>query len=120
MFQGQSEHEDESIRAVQLYIKNHYQELKVEDLCERFAIPRRSLERRFKKATHNTPVECIQRVKLEAAKKDLESTGKSVSEIMYDVGYSDVKSFRNVFRRITGLTPVAYRCKFGREGAVWV
>ncbi len=71
----------------------------------RFAIGRRHFERRFKKATNNTPVEYIQRVKIEAAKKDLESGRKTVNEVMYDVGYSDIKAFRTVFKKITGLSP---------------
>lgn len=121
MFQGQSEHADESIRAIQLFIEKNYKEkFTVDDLCDRFAIARRSLERRFKNATHNTTIEYIQRVKIEAAKKELESTGKSVNEVMYGVGYSDTKAFRNLFRKITGLTPVEYRNKFRKEEAVWV
>ncbi|MEO1052081.1 MAG: helix-turn-helix domain-containing protein [Bacteroidota bacterium] len=121
MFQGQSEHDDENIRAIQLFIERNYQQkLTVDDLCDRFAIARRSLERRFKKATHNTTVEYIQRVKIEAAKKDLEKTTKSVNEVMFDVGYADTKAFRNVFKKITGLTPVEYRNKFNKEAAVWV
>jgi AraC-like DNA-binding protein len=48
-------------------------------------------ERRFKKATKNTPVEYIQRVKIEAAKKHFETSGKNVNEVMYDVGYSDTR-----------------------------
>jgi transcriptional regulator, AraC family with amidase-like domain len=77
----------------------------VEELAMRFAIGRRHFERRFKKATNNTPVEYIQRVKIEAAKKDLESGRKTVNEVMYDVGYSDIKAFRTVFKKITGLSP---------------
>lgn len=121
MFQGQSEHDDESIKKVQLFIEKNFREkLTVDQLCDKFAIARRSLERRFKKATHNTTVEYIQRVKIEAAKKGLESTRKSVNEIMYEVGYSDTKAFRNVFKKVTGLTPVAYRSKFNKDAAVWV
>ncbi len=121
MFQGQSEHDDESIRQVQLFIEQNFREkLTVDSLCNRFAIARRSLERRFKKATHNTTIEYIQRVKIEAAKKDLETTRKSVSEVMYEIGYSDTKAFRNVFKKVTGLTPVEYRSKFNKEAAVWV
>lgn len=121
MFQGQSEHDDESIKEVQLFIEKNYREkLTVGGLCDKFAIARRSLERRFKKATHNTAIEYIQRVKIEAAKKDLESTGKSVNEVMYDVGYSDTKAFRNVFKKVTGLTPIEYRGKFNKHAAVWV
>ena len=67
-----------------------------------------------------TCIEYMQRVKIETAKKDLETTGKSVNEVMYDVGYSDTNAFRNVFRKITRLTPVEYRNKFSKEGAFWI
>jgi transcriptional regulator GlxA family with amidase domain len=79
------------------------------------ALGRRNLERRFKKATANTVVEYIQRVKVEAAKKQLESGRKNVNEVMYDTGYSDEKAFRTVFRKITGLSPLAYRNKYNKE-----
>lgn len=116
IFEGQKDHEDEKIIQAQKYIENHYQDdIKVNKLAKELAMSRRTLERRFKKATHNTVTEYKQRVKVEAAKKDLESTRKNVSEVMYDVGYSDTKSFRNLFRRITGLTPVEYRDKYNKE-----
>lgn len=121
MFQGQSKHRDKSIREVQLFIERNYREkLTIDELCDRFSIARRSLERRFKKATHNTTIEYIQRVKMEAAKKELEISGKSINEVMYEVGYNDSKAFRTVFKKITGLTPLAYRNKFNEDAAVWV
>jgi transcriptional regulator GlxA family with amidase domain len=83
----------------------------------KFAIGKRHFERRFKKATNNTPVEYIQRVKIEAAKKCLETSRKNVNEVMYDVGYSDTKAFRTVFKKITGLSPVDYRNKYNKEVA---
>jgi transcriptional regulator GlxA family with amidase domain len=79
------------------------------------ALGRRSLERRFKKATNNTVVEYIQRVKIEAAKKSFETSRKNINEVMFDVGYSDTKAFRTTFRKITGLSPVEYRNKYNRE-----
>jgi AraC-like DNA-binding protein len=80
-----------------------------------FAIGRRNLERRFKKATSNTVVEYIQRVKMEAAKMNLESSRENVNEVMYKVGYTDTKAFRNTFKRITGLSPIQYRSKYNRQ-----
>ena len=116
MFNGQKKHEDDSIRQAQEFIeKNVTEKISVEELAVRFAIGRRHFERRFKKATNNTPVEYIQRVKIEAAKKDLESGRKTVNEVMYDVGYSDIKAFRTVFKKITGLSPVEYRNKYTKE-----
>ncbi len=116
MFEGQKDHEDEEVIQAQQFIEANYEKaIRVDDLADRLAVSRRTLERRFKKATANTVVEYIQRVKVEAAKKSLETSRKNVSEVMYEVGYSDTKSFRNVFRRITGLTPVEYREKYNRE-----
>lgn len=116
IFEGQKDHNDNKVIKAQKYIEDHYQEdIKVNQLAEELAMSRRTLERRFKKATHNTVTEYKQRVKVEAAKKDLEATRKNISEVMYDVGYSDTKSFRNLFRRITGLTPVEYRDKYNKE-----
>ena len=110
MFSGQKQHEDEPIRQAQEFIeKNVTEKISVEELAVRYAIGRRHFERRFKKATNNTPVEYIQRVKIEAAKKQLESSRKNVNEVMYDVGYSDTKAFRTIFKKITGLSPIEYR-----------
>ncbi|QEC51205.1 AraC family transcriptional regulator with amidase-like domain [Anseongella ginsenosidimutans] len=119
MFQGQKKHEDEPIKQAQDFIENNVGErISVEDLALKYAIGRRHFERRFKKATNNTPVEYIQRVKIEAAKKLLENSAKNVTEVMYEVGYTDVKAFRTIFRRITGLSPMVYRNKYNRMAAV--
>lgn len=119
MFSGQKQHEDEPIRQAQEYIeKNVTEKISVEELAVKYAIGRRHFERRFKKATNNTPVEYIQRVKMEAAKKHLESSRKNVNEVMYDVGYSDTKAFRTIFRKITGLSPIEYRNKYNKEAAI--
>jgi transcriptional regulator GlxA family with amidase domain len=116
MFEGQKEHGDEKIKSAQEYIEENYEQtIRVDELADKLALSRRTLERRFKKATTNTVTEYVQRVKVEAAKKDLETTRKNVTEVMYEVGYSDTKSFRNLFRKITGLTPIEYRDKYNRE-----
>ncbi|HEY0676675.1 MAG TPA: helix-turn-helix domain-containing protein [Chitinophagaceae bacterium] len=116
MFTGQKQHEDEPIRQAQEFIeKNVTERISVEELALRYAIGRRHFERRFKKATNNTPVEYIQRVKIEAAKKQLENSRKNVNEVMYDVGYSDTKSFRTIFKKITGLSPIEYRNRYNKE-----
>lgn len=118
IFEGQKDHDDKVVRKAQETIEKSYGEkLTVNELVKSLAISRRSLERRFKKATSNTLVEYIQRVKVEVAKRGFETTRKNVNEIMYEVGYSDTKSFRTVFRKITGLTPVEYRNKYNREGS---
>jgi transcriptional regulator GlxA family with amidase domain len=119
MFQGQKKHQDDPIKAAQEFIEaNVTEKISVEDLAVRFAIGRRHFERRFKKATNNTPIEYIQRVKIEAAKKQFETSAKNVSEVMYDIGYMDAKAFRLTFKKITGLSPAKYRSRYNKEAAV--
>lgn len=116
IFTGQKQHGDDMVQQAQAYIeKNIEEKISVEDLSSRFAVGRRNFDRRFIKATGNTPLEYAQRVKMESAKKALESTRKTINEVMYDVGYSDVKAFREVFRKITGLSPLEYKNKYNRE-----
>ncbi len=119
IFSGQKSHDDEVVKKAQAYIESRIDEkILVEDLSSRFAVGRRNFDRRFIKATGNTPVEYAQRVKIEAAKKAFESTRKTINEVMYEVGYSDVKAFREVFRKITGMSPLAYRMKYNKEAMV--
>lgn len=121
MFNGQKGHEDEHVKKAQEFIENNVSDrISVEDLAFKFAIGKRNFERRFKKATNNTPVEYMQRVKIEAAKKSFETSRKNVAEVMYDVGYSDTKAFRTVFKKITGLSPIDYRNRYGKVGLVGV
>lgn len=118
MFNGQKGHEDEPVKKAQEFIEaNISDRITVEDLAFKFAIGKRNFERRFKKATNNTPVEYMQRVKIEAAKKCLETSRKNVTEVMFDVGYSDTKAFRSVFKKITGLSPIDYRNKYCKIAA---
>lgn len=116
IFNAQKDHEDEAIKKAQDYIEKNVQEkIAVDQLAAIISLSRRNLERRFKKATSNTVVEYIQRVKIEAAKKNLEINRKNINEVMYDAGYSDSKSFRQVFKKITGLSPIDYRNKYNKE-----
>ena len=116
IFRGQKDHSDAQIAELQDYIEENYAgTLRVEQLAERIATSGRNLVRRFKKATHNTPIEYIQRVRIEAAKRALESTSKHVHEVMYDCGYNDDKTFRTIFKRYAGITPLEYRSKYNRE-----
>ncbi len=113
IFKGQKEHKDSLILSAQNFIEENFKDkITIDDLAERFNIGRRTFERRFKKATSNTIIEYVQRVKVEAAKVDLEKGRKTVTEIMYDVGYSDSKSFRDVFKKYAGMSPLDYRNRF--------
>jgi transcriptional regulator GlxA family with amidase domain len=116
IFNNQANHCDEAIKKAQKYIENNFQEkITVDTLAQKFAVSRRSFERRFKRATSNTVTEYIQRVKIEAAKKNFEISRKNISEVMFDVGYSDSKAFRGTFKKITGMTPFDYRNKYNKE-----
>ena len=119
MFNGQKKHEDEPIKQAQEFIETNVTEkISVEHLAVRYSIGRRQFERRFKKATNNSPMDYMQRVKMEAAKKLFESSAKNVNEVMYDVGYADSKAFRSVFKKITGISPIDYRNKYNKEAAI--
>jgi len=116
IFQGQKEHDDpEIIRAQEFIEKNYHDKISVETLADLVLVGRRSFERRFKKATNNTVVEYMQRVKIEAAKRRFETSRKNISEVMYDVGYTDTKAFRTLFKKLTGLTPIEYRNKYNKQ-----
>lgn len=116
IFQGQKEHEDEPVKKAQEFIEMNFREkITVDQLADMLALGRRSLERRFKSATCNTVTEYVQRVKIEAAKKGFETSRKNITEVMYEVGYTDVKAFRTIFRKVTGLSPIEYRNKYNKD-----
>jgi transcriptional regulator GlxA family with amidase domain len=116
IFTGQKLHGDKVVEKAQVYIESNLQnKISVEQLSSKLAIGRRNFDRRFIKATGNTPAEYVQRVKIESAKKAFETSRKNINEVMYEVGYSDLKAFREVFKRITGVSPIEYRNKFNKE-----
>lgn len=116
IFKGQKLHGDEMVKEAQAYIEGNLDEkISVEYLSSMLAVGRRNFDRRFIRATGNTPVEYSQRVKIESAKRAFETSRKTVNEVMYEVGYSDVKAFREVFRKITGMSPLEYRAKYNKE-----
>jgi transcriptional regulator GlxA family with amidase domain len=116
IFEGQKQHGDTMVKEAQAYIEGQSgNKISVISLSEKFSIGRRNFDRRFIKATGNTPIEYAQRVRVESAKKSFETTRKTINEVMYEVGYSDVKAFREVFRKFTGVSPLAYRNKYNKE-----
>ena len=115
MFKGQKSHKDKEILKAQEYIeKNIHGKISTDELAKISAIGRRTFERRFKDATNNSVLEYIQRIKIEAAKRQFETSRKNINEVMYDVGYTDTKAFRDLFKKLTGLTPVEYRNKYNK------
>ena len=115
MFNGQKNHTDDAVKQAQEFIDTHIQEkITIDELAELVSLGRRSFERRFKLATNNSVLEYINRVKIEWAKRSFEISRKNINEVMYDVGYTDTKAFRTIFKKMTGLTPVEYRNKYNK------
>ncbi len=113
IFSGFKMHEDDAVMQAQQFIEENYADrISVEDLANRSLLSRRNFERRFKKATQYSPAEYIQYLKIEAARRQLESSRYHISEVMLSVGYNDTKAFRSTFKKITGLSPVEYRSRF--------
>ncbi len=121
VFNGHKKHSDDVVLNAQNFIEENYQEkISIEKLSSDFSVGRRSFDRRFIKATDLTPLDYIQRVRIEAAKNMFETTRKTVNEIMYEVGYNDAKAFRDVFKRVTGMSPVDYKSKYNKDGGVYM
>ena len=119
IFQAQKNHGDEMVSKAQTYIEENLREkISFEELALKLATSRRNFDRRFIKATGNTPVEYLQRVKVEVAKRMLEKGRKNIFEVMDEVGYADDKAFREVFKRITGLSPLDYKTRFNKEAVL--
>jgi transcriptional regulator GlxA family with amidase domain len=116
IFQPQKSHGDELICKAQNYMEENLSEkISFGKLASVLAVSRRNFDRRFIKATGNTPVEYLQRVKVEVAKSTLEKGRKTIFEIMNEVGYTDDRAFRDVFKKITGISPLAYRAKYNKD-----
>jgi len=115
VFVGQHQHNDPEILKSQVYIEQHYSSaLSIDEIAAVTNTGKRNFIRRFKAATNNTPLEYLQRVRVEAAKKALEDRDCQLEEIMGMAGYEDVKTFRLIFKRMTGLSPRDYRKKYSR------
>nr|WP_281383102.1 AraC family transcriptional regulator [Microbulbifer rhizosphaerae] len=115
VFSGLNRHGDKAILNAQHFIEEHYgEDISIEQVASHVNMSKRNFIRRFKQAVQVTPIEYIQRVKIEAAKKALESGKKNIQALTYEVGYNDSKTFRSTFKRLTGVTPQDYRNKYGR------
>ena len=113
IFSRQKDHTDDVVyQAQQLMEKNPSEHYSIKDLALKYAVSRRNFDRRFIHATGNTPLEYLQRIRIEASKKAFENSRKTVNEVMYEVGYQDAKAFRDVFRKMTGLSPLDYRRRY--------
>jgi len=112
------DHGDGEILKAQRWMEANFAEtIPIDALARRLGISPRHFKRRFKLATGETPLGYLQRVRIEAARQKLAQTHTSLDAITRQVGYEDGSSFRRLFRRHTGLSPRAYRDKFGRQTA---
>jgi len=107
------DHGDDLVIKTQRCIENAYSDPgTIEHILQQIPASRRNIVRRFKQATGSTLIEYLQKTRIEAAKRLLEQTNRSIMEIMLDTGYNDLKTFRQLFKKSSGMTPKDYRDKF--------
>lgn len=112
-YQFPKNHGDENIVVVQDWLESNFMEsISLEGIMEQSRLGKRTLARRFKRATGDTPLAYLQKLRLQNAKQMLESTTDTFNEITWKVGYNDVSSFQRLFKHETGLSPKDYRVKF--------
>lgn len=112
-FSAQKDHNDQAILSAQEWLESHFKEkIVIDEIAARVALTPRTFKRRFKQATQETPLSYLQRIRIEYAKGKLERSTQSINNIMWSSGYEDLSSFRQLFKRYTGLTPKEYRYKF--------
>ena len=113
VFEGRTDHGDAIILDVQEWVATKYSVARpVDEMIRRTGLPERTFKRRFKAATGFAPLDYVQRLRVEHAKRMLEAESLPVDEIAWRVGYEDPAFFRRLFRRITNLPPGAYRRRF--------
>ncbi|HEY8780698.1 MAG TPA: helix-turn-helix domain-containing protein [Mucilaginibacter sp.] len=115
VFQLQRNHADEKIMEAQIFIEKNYQHtVSIEKLAGKHYMSSRNFIRRFERATSNTPLEYLQRVRMEAAKKFLENSNDSIEQIAIKCGYDDIGFFRKIFKRHVAINPKEYQKKYGK------
>jgi transcriptional regulator GlxA family with amidase domain len=85
----------------------------MEELADRFGMSSRTFERRFRAAVGQSPIAYLQKVRISAARRMLEDGKRSIQQVSSAVGYDDIAFFRALFKRQIGVSPAAYRERFG-------
>ncbi|WP_194723809.1 GlxA family transcriptional regulator [Noviherbaspirillum malthae] len=117
VFEGKRDHGDGDIQSAQQWLDKHFSVAHpVEEMIRRSRLAERTFKRRFTQATGLTPLDYVQRLRIEDAKRRLERTEAPIDEISWRVGYEDPAFFRRLFKRTTGLAPGAYRRRFRIPG----
>ncbi|HEX5983931.1 MAG TPA: helix-turn-helix domain-containing protein [Solirubrobacterales bacterium] len=113
VFDPPTDHGDAAVVAAQRGIAERYAiAAPVEEMASWSGLPARTFKRRFKAATGHTPIAYVQRIRVERAKRLLETSDEPVERVSWAVGYEDPASFRRLFKRLTGLAPGEYRRRF--------
>ncbi len=117
--QKQQGHNDALVTQAQLWLQRHMKDkFSLDGLAKQLKVSSRTLSRRFKLAVDDTPYGHLQNLRIDTAKKLLESTNRPVEQVMLQVGYEDMSSFSRLFHRKTGLAPGVYRRRFNpRKGS---
>jgi transcriptional regulator GlxA family with amidase domain len=108
-------HQDPDVLKVQDWLEiNYSKSIVVSELPLMVNLTMRTFIRRFKQATEQNPLKYIQTLRIEAAKKLLETTHNSIERVVTQVGYDDLSSFTRLFKKHAGLSPSQYAKKFRR------
>lgn len=117
LFEGRRDHGDAVVADAQEWLSEHFSvAAPVEQVVTRSGLAERTFKRRFTQATGLSPLMYVQRIRIEEAKRRLERTEQSVEAVGWHVGYEDPAFFRRLFKRVTGITPGAYRRRFRVPG----
>lgn len=108
-FMPSRQHQDALIHRVQDRLEDDWKNLSVAALANGVHLSERQFKRRFKQATGQSPLEYLQALRIEHAKRSLTKTNDSVEVIASRVGYEDVRFFRKLFKRSVGVAPSEYR-----------
>lgn len=107
------DHQDGLVLTVQHKLEKHFAApLSVAAMAGWVHVSPRTLQRRFRAATGESPTRYLQKLRLGKAQALLESTRLGLEEIVVAVGYGDLSSFRELFRQQYGLSPSRYRRRF--------
>jgi len=108
--EGESKRSAEQILMAKRYIEEHYMEnITLEDLGAYLGFNPSYFSTLFKKETGTSFVEYLVKVRMEKTKELLRETDLTIQDICFMVGYNDVRYFRKLFTRTTGLSPKEYR-----------
>lgn len=107
---GLRKHRDSGIHRAQDWLDQHFMEkVEFDALADQIGMSRRTLIRRFQKATGDKPIHYLQRLRVESAKHQLINTEDSIKTISLNVGYQDFGYFSSLFKSITELSPRQFR-----------